>query len=297
MDIILKHSIVPIELNNEEIKEYKYDIDVSKTIPLLDNLEDIEYILLNCHINYTVFEYLLKKDLIRKEFYIENLDKFEYLHSRYSIYAKNEDDFILGIITTLNSKLSKDIKLRDIYDLFRREYSFFLTEKSFVFIKEIISKTQFYYNNEYKCGIPHYELNNILGYFNIEYNVMVDFLVENKILIDNNEYNDVLYSCLCEFIKNINFDKRWFYDHFQIFWRELIIFKKLNTEQLHYIVSNIRDKNGLISMLEEKTLHRKFNLFHENGEWFNLEQKDIDEFINNCQKLENDFKYLSKNNS
>lgn len=55
MDIILKHSIVPIELNNDEIKEYKYDINVEKTIPLLDNLEDIEFILLNCGINDTVF--------------------------------------------------------------------------------------------------------------------------------------------------------------------------------------------------------------------------------------------------
>lgn len=49
--------------------------------------------------------------------------------------------------------------------------------------------------------------------------------------------------------------------------------------------------------LVEKTLHRKFNLLHENGEWFNLEQKDVDDFIINCQKLEKDFKYLSENNS
>lgn len=37
----------------------------------------------------------------------------------------------------------------------------------------------------------------------------------------------------------------------------------------------------------EKMLHNHYNQFHENGEWFKLNNEQINEFLNECEKKEN----------
>lgn len=45
----------------------------------------------------------------------------------------------------------------------------------------------------------------------------------------------------------------------------------------------------------EAALHQKFKEKKIEGEWFLLESEDVDNFIENCEKIENMFKVLENN--
>ena len=47
----------------------------------------------------------------------------------------------------------------------------------------------------------------------------------------------------------------------------------------------------------EATLHRRFKWKKIQGEWFDLEKYEVDNFINECQKLHQNFEILSQTNS
>ena len=47
----------------------------------------------------------------------------------------------------------------------------------------------------------------------------------------------------------------------------------------------------------EKTLHRKFDSKRLEGEWFLLEKEDVDNFLDECKKTHENFKYLSDLNN
>lgn len=47
----------------------------------------------------------------------------------------------------------------------------------------------------------------------------------------------------------------------------------------------------------EKILHRTYNLLNENGEWFNLSDIDVKNFIKTCNTIENNLKILKENSS
>jgi hypothetical protein len=44
----------------------------------------------------------------------------------------------------------------------------------------------------------------------------------------------------------------------------------------------------------EMALHNRYALIRTNGEWFYLEQKDVNEFMDLCNKYENNFDILKK---
>jgi hypothetical protein len=46
----------------------------------------------------------------------------------------------------------------------------------------------------------------------------------------------------------------------------------------------------------EKTLHRKWSMLNESGEWFILEESDVKNFVNICKKTESNFTILKETN-
>tara|TARA_R110000772_G_scaffold184082_4_gene295187 strand:- start:84 stop:398 length:315 start_codon:yes stop_codon:yes gene_type:complete len=44
----------------------------------------------------------------------------------------------------------------------------------------------------------------------------------------------------------------------------------------------------------ESSLHRKYETKRLEGEWFQLDNEDVDKFINECQKIHNVFEMLTK---
>jgi hypothetical protein len=49
--------------------------------------------------------------------------------------------------------------------------------------------------------------------------------------------------------------------------------------------------------LFESTLHRTYAIEKESGEWFSLSQDQVKDFLNTCQKIENNLKCISENNT
>jgi hypothetical protein len=47
----------------------------------------------------------------------------------------------------------------------------------------------------------------------------------------------------------------------------------------------------------ERILHLKYHYKRLNGEWFALNDDDINNFINECQKANDSFEFLEKNNN
>jgi hypothetical protein len=47
----------------------------------------------------------------------------------------------------------------------------------------------------------------------------------------------------------------------------------------------------------ESFLHRKFSNKKISGEWFNLNELDVDNFINNCQIIHNNYDHMNENNT
>lgn len=45
----------------------------------------------------------------------------------------------------------------------------------------------------------------------------------------------------------------------------------------------------------ETFFHRKYKPKNIGGEWFNLEKDDVDNFIINCKKIDDNFTFLEKN--
>lgn len=45
----------------------------------------------------------------------------------------------------------------------------------------------------------------------------------------------------------------------------------------------------------ETALHNQFSYCRKNGEWFNLDIKDIANFLNTCERIENNFNSLKDN--
>ncbi len=49
--------------------------------------------------------------------------------------------------------------------------------------------------------------------------------------------------------------------------------------------------------LLESTLHRKYSNLQESGEWFGLTMEDVNTFLKNCEKIENNFQFFEENNT
>ncbi len=49
--------------------------------------------------------------------------------------------------------------------------------------------------------------------------------------------------------------------------------------------------------LLEARLHRNYAESNENGEWFALKTDEVGNFLDTCQRIENNFKYISENNT
>jgi len=47
----------------------------------------------------------------------------------------------------------------------------------------------------------------------------------------------------------------------------------------------------------ERTLHRKFSYKKISGEWFRLEEKDVQDFYKNCSSIHDGFEFLIQNNT
>lgn len=47
----------------------------------------------------------------------------------------------------------------------------------------------------------------------------------------------------------------------------------------------------------ETSIHRHFQANRQNGEWFNLDAKQVSEFANICSKIEKNFEVLAKYNN
>jgi hypothetical protein len=47
----------------------------------------------------------------------------------------------------------------------------------------------------------------------------------------------------------------------------------------------------------ESILHRFYNKFRINGEWFKFEALTIDDFLNNCQKIDNNINILKQHST
>lgn len=68
-------------------------------------------------------------------------------------------------------------------------------------------------------------------------------------------------------------------------------FKTGNCSKFNIIKEYKCDKNWTKI---EKALHRKFNSKKIKGEWFSLDDEDIDNFIENCKLYQKSFDFLSK---
>jgi hypothetical protein len=47
----------------------------------------------------------------------------------------------------------------------------------------------------------------------------------------------------------------------------------------------------------ERTLHRRYSHFHKNGEWFDMSISEEASFVTDCQKIEENIKFLKKNDN
>ena len=45
----------------------------------------------------------------------------------------------------------------------------------------------------------------------------------------------------------------------------------------------------------EKTLHRRFASKNASGEWFSLDLKDVNNFVNECKRIDSNLKMLDEN--
>lgn len=63
-----------------------------------------------------------------------------------------------------------------------------------------------------------------------------------------------------------------------------------NPGKLKLIAKQILEHPTLV----EKTLHRQFSHLKKEGEWFNLSLADEQKFLQNCNKIDNSFKFLKE---
>jgi predicted GIY-YIG superfamily endonuclease len=66
-----------------------------------------------------------------------------------------------------------------------------------------------------------------------------------------------------------------------------------NAEEL-ILINNYKTTSNVVSKLEF-SLHNYYNLKHIKGEWFGLDDKDLEEFSYICEKNERNLIYLQEN--
>ena len=76
----------------------------------------------------------------------------------------------------------------------------------------------------------------------------------------------------------------------------LIRIKQLQTGSAGHIILYYEYASEYASKIE-KAFHRRYKTYNVNGEWFNLREEHICEFIENCSKYERNFQALDITNT